>query len=176
VKKKKKFILSHLYEKLTLENLAAQVGLSEWQCYRSFKEAAGISIADYIRRARLSEAARKLKEEKRKFWMLPLKRAMTVQMDFSGPSLQSLDVILRSMKNQIFQYSAMFLMTLSTATRIYTKQKVADWIRFRLITVMLLILERRQSIMAASVIYIRTCFLKNFIRLESELQEVAGLI
>lgn len=61
-----KFILSHLYEKLTLENLAAQVGLSEWQCYRSFKEAAGISIADYIRRARLSEAARKLKEEKKK--------------------------------------------------------------------------------------------------------------
>ena len=61
-----KFILSHLYEKLTLENLAAQVGLSEWQCYRSFKEAAGISIADYIRRARLSEAARKLREEKKK--------------------------------------------------------------------------------------------------------------
>jgi len=61
-----KFILSHLYEKLTLENLAAQVGLSEWQCYRSFKEAAGISLADYIRRARLSEAARKLREGKKK--------------------------------------------------------------------------------------------------------------
>ena len=29
-----KFILSHLYEKLTLENLASQVDLSEWQCYR----------------------------------------------------------------------------------------------------------------------------------------------
>ena len=61
-----KFILSHLYEKLTLENLASQVDLSEWQCYRSFKEAVGISIADYIRRARLSEAARKLREEKKK--------------------------------------------------------------------------------------------------------------
>ena len=34
--------------------------------FRSFKEAAGISIADYIRRARLSEAARKLREEKKK--------------------------------------------------------------------------------------------------------------
>ena len=42
-----KFILSHLYEKLTLENLAAQVDLSEWQCYRSFKEAAGISIIKF---------------------------------------------------------------------------------------------------------------------------------
>ena len=61
-----KFILSHLYEKLTLENLAAKSGLSEWQCYRSFKEVAGISIADYIRRARLSEAERKLREEKKK--------------------------------------------------------------------------------------------------------------
>lgn len=106
-----KFILSHLYEKLTLENLAAQVGLSEWQCYRSFKEAAGISIADYIRRARLSEAARKLREEKKKVLDVALKQAMTVQMDFSGPSLQSLAVIQRNMKNRIFQYLAMFLMT-----------------------------------------------------------------
>ena len=61
-----KFILSHLYEKLTLESLAARTDLSEWQCYRYFKEVAGISIADYIRRAKLADAARKLKEEQKK--------------------------------------------------------------------------------------------------------------
>ena len=61
-----KYILSHLYENLTLENLAARTDYSEWQCYRIFKETVGISIADFIRRAKLSEAAWKLKEEKRK--------------------------------------------------------------------------------------------------------------
>ena len=30
-----KYILSHLYENLTLKNLAARTDLSEWQCYRS---------------------------------------------------------------------------------------------------------------------------------------------
>ena len=61
-----KYILSHLYEKLTLGSLAARTDLSEWQCYRLFKEVAGISIADYIRRAKLADAARKLKEEQKK--------------------------------------------------------------------------------------------------------------
>lgn len=61
-----KYILSHLYEKLTLDSLAACTDLSEWQCYRIFKEIAGISIADYIRRAKLADAARKLKEEQKK--------------------------------------------------------------------------------------------------------------
>lgn len=61
-----KYILSHLYEKVTLEELAKLVQLSEWQCYRLFKEVAEMSIADYIRRAKLSEAARQLKEEHKK--------------------------------------------------------------------------------------------------------------
>ena len=61
-----KYILSHLYEKLTLDSLAARTDLSEWQCYRIFKEIAGISIADYIRRAKLADAACKLKEEQKK--------------------------------------------------------------------------------------------------------------
>nr|MCR5189060.1 AraC family transcriptional regulator [Treponema sp.] len=61
-----KYILSHLYEKVTLEELANLFQLSEWQCYRLFKEVAGMSIADYIRRAKLSEAARQLKEEHKK--------------------------------------------------------------------------------------------------------------
>ena len=61
-----KYILSHLYEKITLAQLAALCDYSEWQCYRLFKDVAGMSIADYIRRAKLSEAARKLKDEKKK--------------------------------------------------------------------------------------------------------------
>ena len=109
-----------------------------------------------------------LRKKKRKFLMLHWKQAMTVQMDFSGLSLQSLDVILRNMKNQIFQYSAMFLMTLSTAARIYTKQKVADWIRFRLITARPLIFEKLLNPTAASEIFIRNHFLINCILLELE--------
>ena len=85
-----------------------------------------------------------------------------------GHSLQSLDIILRNMKNQIFQYLAMFLMTLSTAARIYTKQKAADWIRFRLITARSLILEKLLNTTAASEIFIRKHFLINCILLELE--------
>lgn len=56
------YILAHLLEEITLAALAEAAHFSPWYAHRLFREQAGLSPAEYIRRLRLSEAAKRLKE------------------------------------------------------------------------------------------------------------------
>lgn len=54
------FIEAHLQERLDLETVARAAGYSKYHLHRAFTEAAGMTPHDYIRRRRLTEAARRL--------------------------------------------------------------------------------------------------------------------
>jgi AraC family transcriptional regulator len=58
------YIEQHITEPITLYNLAQAAGYSPWHSDRLFKEFAGQSPFEYIRKLRLSRAAEKLKDEK----------------------------------------------------------------------------------------------------------------
>lgn len=58
------FILEHIDEEITLADLAKTACFSPWYAHRLFRELIGISPAEYIRKVRLSKAAKQLKSEK----------------------------------------------------------------------------------------------------------------
>ena len=58
------YILEHVTEEITLTDLAKTAHFSPWYAHRLFKGMTGISPAEYIRKLRLSEAAKRLKAEK----------------------------------------------------------------------------------------------------------------
>ena len=60
------YILEHLTEEITLTDLAETAHFSPWYAHRLFKELTGIPPAEYIRKLRLSEAAKRLKNGKRR--------------------------------------------------------------------------------------------------------------
>lgn len=58
------YILEHLTEEITLADLANTACYSPWYAHRLFRELTGISPAEYIRKVRLTEAIKRLKNEK----------------------------------------------------------------------------------------------------------------
>lgn len=58
------YILEHMAEEITLADLAEAAHFSPWYAHRLFRERTGISPAEYIRKVRLTEAARRLKSDK----------------------------------------------------------------------------------------------------------------
>lgn len=63
VRKMQEYIEEHLYEEITLADLAKQSFFSPWYSYRLFKEYTSFTPADYIRRLRLSKSALRLRDE-----------------------------------------------------------------------------------------------------------------
>lgn len=64
VQRMQEFIDSHLGEEITLADLASVSYFSPWHSYRLFCLHTGLSPASYIRKLRLSEASRRLKDKK----------------------------------------------------------------------------------------------------------------
>ena len=64
VQKMQDYILAHIAEEITLAGLARVANFSPWYAHRLFKELTGVSVAEYVRKLRLSEAAKRLKIEK----------------------------------------------------------------------------------------------------------------
>ena len=64
VQKMQDYILAHLSEEITLADLSRAACFSPWYAHRLFRERTGVSPAEYIRKLRLSEAAKRLKSEK----------------------------------------------------------------------------------------------------------------
>lgn len=58
------YILEHIDEEITLAELAKASCFSPWYAHRLFRELTGISPAEYIRKIRLSKAAKQLKNKK----------------------------------------------------------------------------------------------------------------
>lgn len=58
------YISSHVAEEISLSELAKTANFSPWYAHRLFRELTGVSPAEYIRRLRLTEAAKRLKSEK----------------------------------------------------------------------------------------------------------------
>ena len=63
VQRMQDYIADHLEEPITLANLAEVSLFSPWYSYRLFKAHTGLTVADYIRRLRLSRSALRLKRE-----------------------------------------------------------------------------------------------------------------
>lgn len=63
VQRMQDYIQSHLYEDISLADLAREAGFSPWYAARLFKELTEYSPAEYIRRIKLSESALKLRDE-----------------------------------------------------------------------------------------------------------------
>ena len=57
------YIEAHLEEEITMAHLSAVSLYSPWYSYRLFREHTGLTVADYIRRLRLSRSAMQLKNE-----------------------------------------------------------------------------------------------------------------
>ena len=62
VQRMQEYIEAHLEAEITLAELAAVSRFSPWYSYRLFREHTGLTVADYIRRMRLSRSALRLKE------------------------------------------------------------------------------------------------------------------
>ena len=62
VQKMQDYIAAHQREEINLSDLANTACYSPWYCYRIFKELTGMSVSDYVRRLKLTGAARRLKE------------------------------------------------------------------------------------------------------------------
>lgn len=62
VQKMQDYIAEHQTEEINLSDLANTACYSPWYCYRIFKELTGMSVSDYVRRLKLTGAARRLKE------------------------------------------------------------------------------------------------------------------
>lgn len=63
VQKMQEYIDSHLYEEITLADLARTSLYSPWYSYRLFVKLLNLTPADYIRRLRLSRSALRLRDE-----------------------------------------------------------------------------------------------------------------
>lgn len=57
------YIKEHLKEEITLADLARTAMISPWYSHRLFTEQTGISPANYVRKLRLTEAAKRLRSE-----------------------------------------------------------------------------------------------------------------
>jgi len=74
VARMQKHIEANLEEEITLASLARAAGYSPWHSARMFREYTGLAPFEYVRRLRLSRAALRLRDEKR--------RVVDVAMDF----------------------------------------------------------------------------------------------
>ena len=63
VQRMQDYIESHLYEKITLCDLANTAMYSPFYSARIFKELTGLTPMDYIRKLRLSRSALRLRDE-----------------------------------------------------------------------------------------------------------------
>jgi len=63
VRKAQQYILDHLQQKISLYDIAMVCGYSPWHISRMFKEVVGVAMFDYIRKLRLSEAAKLIRDE-----------------------------------------------------------------------------------------------------------------
>ena len=63
VQRMQDYIEAHLYETITLADLATVSLFSPWHSHRMFKAETGFTPADYIRRLRLSRSALRLRDE-----------------------------------------------------------------------------------------------------------------
>ena len=61
VQKMQEYISEHISEEITLADLAKVANFSPWYAHRLFRELTGVSPADYVRKLRLTEAAKRLK-------------------------------------------------------------------------------------------------------------------
>lgn len=57
------YIAKHYDEEISMAKLARAAMYSPWQCYKVFKLYTGYTVAEYIRKFRLSESAKRLKNE-----------------------------------------------------------------------------------------------------------------
>lgn len=64
VQKMQDYILAHIAEDIALAELATAANFSPWYAHRLFRELTGVSPAEYVRKLRLTEAAKRLKIEK----------------------------------------------------------------------------------------------------------------
>lgn len=63
VQRMQEYIEQHLYEPITLADLAAVSLFSPWYAHRLFKQLTGFTPADYIRRLRLSRSVLRLRDQ-----------------------------------------------------------------------------------------------------------------
>ena len=61
VQKMQDYIEGHMYEDISMADISREAIFSPWYAYRLFKKYTGFTIPEYIRRLRLSESAKKLK-------------------------------------------------------------------------------------------------------------------
>ena len=63
VQRMQEYIKEHIIDEITLDDLAKASLFSPWYSHRLFREYTGVAPSEYIRKLRLSEAAKKLKNE-----------------------------------------------------------------------------------------------------------------
>lgn len=77
------YIEENLEKKISLDDIANRAYLSKFHFHRLFHSAVGESIGDYIRKRRLSEAARELRETNEKIIDIAFKYQFNSQESFT---------------------------------------------------------------------------------------------
>lgn len=117
------YIENNLSEKLLLENLAKQNFLSKYHYHRVFHELVGETVMAYIRKRRLTEAARELAENKVKVIDLALKYQFGSQEAFTRAFKRMFKVTPREFKRENIKqlpYKKIDLSHSSTAKQLMT--------------------------------------------------------
>ncbi|SHK55080.1 helix-turn-helix transcriptional regulator [Desulforamulus aeronauticus] len=77
------YIEKHLCESITLNEIAKQSHFSEFHFQRLFRKAVGVSVMEYVRKMRLSEAAKELAETDEKITNIAFKYQFSSEESFS---------------------------------------------------------------------------------------------
>ncbi len=77
------YIEKHLCESITLNEIAKQSHFSEFHFQRLFRKAVGVSVMEYVRTMRLSEAAKELAETDEKITHIAFKYQFSSEESFS---------------------------------------------------------------------------------------------
>ncbi|WP_055666697.1 helix-turn-helix transcriptional regulator [Desnuesiella massiliensis] len=113
------YIESNLEEKILLENLAKQVFLSKYHYHRVFHELVGETVMTYIRKRRLTEAAKELIDSNIKIVDVALKYQFGSQEAFSRAFRRMFKISpgeFRKIKINILQYKKIHLCHENTTT------------------------------------------------------------
>lgn len=115
------YIEEHLTEKIEYRELARMVGVSEYSLQRIFMFLTNISLAEYIRKRRLSRAFEELKTTNIKIIDLAIKYNYDSSMSFSRAFKQYFDVTPTGCRNNLKQYKLFPIIEFHNYNNMYDK-------------------------------------------------------
>jgi len=105
VRRMQDYIAEHLFEEITLADMARVSLFSPWYAHRLFTQTVELKPAEYIRKLRLSKSALRLRDNPGKIADIAFEMGFGSVDGYQRAFLESLDAIRESMLQVLFQYT-----------------------------------------------------------------------